>query len=55
MQAREIVLASDGIEKTRALAQEYIDKALLAIEPFPQSDAKQGLVDMCAKVLQRRK
>jgi hexaprenyl-diphosphate synthase len=54
-QAREIVLASTGLQQTRALAQDYIDKAIEAIAPFPESEAKNGLVEMCTKVLQRRK
>lgn len=55
LQAREIVLASTGLQQTRALAQDYIDKAIDAISPFPESDAKNGLIEMCTKVLQRRK
>lgn len=55
LQAREIVLASTGLQQTRALAQDYIDKAIEAIAPFPESDAKNGLIEMCTKVLQRRK
>lgn len=54
-QAREIVLASTGLQQTRALAEDYIDKAIEAISPFPESDAKNGLIEMCTKVLQRRK
>ena len=54
-QAREIVLASTGLRQTRALAEDYIDKAIEAISPFPECDAKNGLIEMCTKVLQRRK
>jgi len=53
--AREMVIQSDGIEQTRALAQEYIDTAARAISGFPDSDAKVGLIDMCSKVMSRRK
>ncbi|KAK3622140.1 coq1 putative hexaprenyl diphosphate synthase [Elasticomyces elasticus] len=53
--AREMVRRSDGIEQTRALAQEYVDSAARAISGFPDSDAKNGLVDMCSKVMSRRK
>ncbi|KAF2819567.1 decaprenyl-diphosphate synthase subunit 1 [Ophiobolus disseminans] len=53
--AREIVSASTGLEQTRVLAQEYVDKAIEAIEPFPESEAKAGLVEMCTKVMKRRK
>lgn len=49
------MLASDGLEQTRALAQEYADKAIAAISNFPPSEAKDGLVEMVAKTIQRRK
>lgn len=55
LQAREIVIQSNGIEQTRALAQDYVDKAARAISGFPESDAKVGLIDMCSKVMSRRK
>ena len=54
-QARELVAASDGIEQTRRLAQEYVDNAIRALNGFPASEAKDGLVEMCTKVMQRRK
>ncbi len=50
-----MVIRSDGIEQTRALAQEYVDTAARAISGFPDSEAKVGLIDMCSKVLSRRK
>ncbi|RMD40791.1 hypothetical protein DV735_g4343, partial [Chaetothyriales sp. CBS 134920] len=53
--AREIVINSNGIEQTRALAQEYADKAIASISAFPPGDAKAGLEDMCVKVMRRRK
>lgn len=46
---------SSGLEQTRALAQEYVDKAIDAISSFPESEAKTGLVEMCTKVMKRRK
>ena len=55
MQARELVIESDGIEQTRALAQDYVDRAARAIQSFPESEAKVGLMEMCSKVMQRRK
>lgn len=55
LQARNLVIESDGIEQTRALAQDYVDKAAQAISGFPDSDAKKGLIDMCSKVMSRRK
>ncbi|KAL8823974.1 MAG: hypothetical protein Q9191_005403 [Dirinaria sp. TL-2023a] len=53
--ARDIVAHSDGLEQTRALAQEYADKAAQAIDGFPDSEAKQGLLEMCSKATKRRK
>ncbi|KAF2760173.1 decaprenyl-diphosphate synthase-like protein subunit 1 [Pseudovirgaria hyperparasitica] len=53
--ARSLVAQSSGLEQTRALAQEYVDKAIEAIAPFPDSEAKAGLVEMCEKVMKRRK
>ncbi|KAF1973336.1 geranylgeranyl pyrophosphate synthetase [Bimuria novae-zelandiae CBS 107.79] len=53
--ARDIVSESTGLEQTRALAQEYVDKAIQSIASFPESDAKNGLIEMCTKVMQRRK
>ncbi|KAF1949286.1 decaprenyl-diphosphate synthase subunit 1 [Byssothecium circinans] len=53
--ARDIVSQSTGLEQTHALAQEYVDKALQSIASFPDSDAKNGLIEMCTKVMKRRK
>lgn len=50
-----MVLASRGIEQTTVLAQGYVDRAINALSIFPESEAKQGLVDMCEKVMKRRK
>lgn len=54
-QARELVLQSDGLEQTRALAEEYGNRAIAAINAFPDSEAKDGLVEMVMKTLKRRK
>lgn len=53
--ARALVSRSDGLKQTRALAQEYADKAVHAISAFPDSEAKDGLIEMCVKTMQRRK
>ncbi|KAB8345984.1 hypothetical protein FH972_023036 [Carpinus fangiana] len=53
--ARETVLQSSGIEQTRALAQEYVDKAADALSAFPDGGAKNGLLEMCTKVMSRKK
>lgn len=53
--ARELVLQSDGLQQTRALAQDYVDQAIAAIKFFPTSEAKHGLEEMALKTLSRRK
>ncbi|KAI4812131.1 decaprenyl-diphosphate synthase subunit 1 [Aureobasidium sp. EXF-8845] len=53
--AHDLVIQGNGIEQTRAMAEDYINKAREAIAFFPESQAKAGLLDMCTKVLQRRK
>lgn len=37
------------------MARAYVDRATAALSIFPESEAKQGLVDMCEKVMKRRK
>ncbi|OJD26597.1 hypothetical protein ACJ73_02021 [Blastomyces percursus] len=44
--ARQIVAESDGLEQTRALAQEYTDKAIEAISILPDTEARAGLIEM---------
>lgn len=53
--ARDLVARSSGLEQTRALAQEYADKAVEAISGFPDCESKQGLIEMCTKTMKRRK
>ncbi|SPQ24817.1 c42a40f3-e5cf-483f-a2fd-38b772bf5bb6 [Thermothielavioides terrestris] len=53
--ARDLVMQSDGIEQTRALAQDYAEKAIAAVSQFPESEAKQGLIEMAVKTLKRKK
>ncbi|PFH63262.1 hypothetical protein XA68_15896 [Ophiocordyceps unilateralis] len=53
--ARELVIESDGIEQTRALAHDYSVKAMAAIADFPDSEAKDGLVKMAKKTIERQK
>lgn len=53
--ARDLVARSDGVEQTRALAQDYADKAAHAVSKFPDSEAKDGLLEMCVKATKRRK
>lgn len=49
------MLQSDGLEQTRALAEEYANRAISAISAFPESEAKDGLIEMADKTLKRRK
>ena len=53
--ARDLVVRSNGLEQTRALAQDYADKAANAVCGFPDSEAKDGLLEMCVKTMKRRK
>ena len=53
--ARDLVARSDGLEQTRALAQDYVDKATNALRQIPDSEAKEGLIEMCVKATKRRK
>lgn len=54
-QARDLVIQSNGIEQTRALAEDYSQRAISALETFPDSEAKEGLVEMAIKTLKRQK
>ncbi|KAJ4293049.1 coq1 putative hexaprenyl diphosphate synthase [Collariella sp. IMI 366227] len=53
--ARDLVMQSDGIQQTRALAEDYAEKAIAAISAFPDSEAKDGLIEMAVKTLERKK
>ncbi|KAI0128022.1 hexaprenyl pyrophosphate synthase [Xylariales sp. AK1849] len=53
--ARELVLQSNGIEQTRALAEDYSQQAITSLNTFPDSEAKDGLVEMAMKTLKRQK
>ncbi|KAI9882886.1 MAG: hypothetical protein M1823_005372 [Watsoniomyces obsoletus] len=53
--AKDLVRRSDGVEQTRALAQDYADQAIQAIRDFPVSEAKDGLMDLCHATMTRRK
>ena len=53
--ARQLVLETDGINQTRALAEDYAEKAIQSLGDFPDSEAKDGLVEMAVKTIKRRK
>ena len=46
---------SQGIEKTKRLAEEYCRIAAGAIAFFPESEAKTGLLDVLELVVKRTK
>lgn len=48
-------MQSDGIQQTRALAEDYASKAITSLDQFPDSEAKEGLIEMAVKTLQRKK
>lgn len=49
------MLQSNGLEQTRLLAQDYSNKAIAALDNFPDCEAKDGLIDMAIKALKRQK
>ncbi|KAI0096811.1 hexaprenyl pyrophosphate synthase [Hypoxylon sp. NC0597] len=53
--ARDLVYKSDGIEQTRALAEDYSQQAIAALHTFPDSEAKDGLIEMAINTLKRQK
>ena len=53
--ARELVAQSDGIKQTRALAQDFADKAIDALRTWPETEARRGLEEMCERVVKREK
>ena len=54
-QAQTLVRRSDGIEKTKQLAEDYAQKAVVAIRSFPESEAKDALIGMAEKTIKRNK
>lgn len=50
-----MVYKSDGIEQTRALAEDYSQQAIAALNTFPDSEAKDGLIEMAVNTLKRQK
>jgi hexaprenyl-diphosphate synthase len=54
--ARDLVLASDGMDRTRALARTYAEAARdIVRERLPESDARAGLEGLTEEVLRRLK
>ncbi|CAI5463833.1 unnamed protein product [Closterium sp. Yama58-4] len=52
-QAVELVLASGGVEKARAMAEEHGRSAKRALDMLPEGDAKRSLLGMVDYVLER--
>lgn len=48
------MLQSDGLEQTRVMAEDYVKKAIAAIAHFPESEAKEGLIEMAFKTIKRK-
>ena len=47
--------ASDGLEKTKDLAEQYCSKAMDALQVFPKCDARGALEMITRDVLTRKK
>jgi all-trans-nonaprenyl-diphosphate synthase len=52
-QAFDLIMASDGIERSRALALHHADQATLCLAMLPDSEARQALLDLVNYVLRR--
>ncbi|KIM43429.1 hypothetical protein M413DRAFT_443370 [Hebeloma cylindrosporum] len=52
--ARDYVLRSSGVQRTRALAQAYADKANEVLQELPESQAKMGLKTLTERVMKRK-
>eukprot|EP00123_Amoebidium_parasiticum_P000573 comp11421_c0_seq1/m.5821 comp11421_c0_seq1/g.5821 ORF comp11421_c0_seq1/g.5821 comp11421_c0_seq1/m.5821 type:complete len:450 (-) comp11421_c0_seq1:60-1409(-) len=53
--ARLLVEKSNGLARTRALAQQYCDSAVATIKQLPDSPARQALIDVTTEILTRTK
>ncbi|KAH8823479.1 isoprenoid synthase domain-containing protein [Flagelloscypha sp. PMI_526] len=51
--ARNLILDSDALDRTKKLAKEYADQALRVIEPLPPSEGKRGLEGLVESVVKR--
>ncbi|KDR73146.1 hypothetical protein GALMADRAFT_142291 [Galerina marginata CBS 339.88] len=52
--ARDYVLRSSGVQRTRALARAYADKAKEVLQELPESEAKAGLEVLTERVIGRK-
>ena len=53
--ARRLVAESEGVERTRDLAQGYADRARGCLRVVGEGEAKRGLEGMCRRVMERKK
>ena len=53
--ARRLVAESEGLERTRELAQGYADRARGCLRVVGEGEAKRGLEGMCRRVMERKK
>ena len=51
---RDLVLRSSGVQRTRALAQEYADKAKEVLVDPPESETKTALEVLAERVIGRK-
>jgi len=54
-QAFQLVLDSDGLDETRALAKTHCQKAVKALENLKDSEYKTGMINLCDQVINRLK
>jgi hexaprenyl-diphosphate synthase len=55
LQARDLVRRSSGVERTRALAQQYVDKAREIAVLIPSSEAREALFALADMVISRKR
>ncbi len=53
--AFQLVVDSEGLVKTKNLAQKHVAEAVKALQTLSESKYKQGLITICDKVLNRLK
>jgi len=53
--ARDLVRRSSGVERTRALAKQYVDKAVEIAGLMPDSEAREALVVLADLVISRKR
>ncbi len=52
--AYEAICASDALDRSRAIANDYIDAALRNLEPVPESESKEALVQLTGYIRDRQ-